>query len=213
MIGIVDVDILAFLHDEGFVGPDAPEAARAVLEAEGLTRAGKVRMAESKLETARLALTTFLVRACAGCRARGEADADGRQFVEVAQEACPYCRGSDNRRAVSELVAACRAHKLKHLLIVGGTATLHNHLQDLIRQAGGGVQLRFVDGAEAVHTRNEATAHMQWADLAVIWGSTPLPHKVSQLYTQHPLAHKVKTITVTQRGIAGLCTQVLRAIG
>jgi hypothetical protein len=101
---------------------------------------------------------------------------------------------------------------VKHLLIVGGTATLHAHLQDLIRQAGGGLQLRVVDGAEAVHTRNEATAHLQWADLAVIWGSTPLPHKVSTLYTQHPLAAKVKTITVTQRGIAGLCSQVVRAI-
>lgn len=208
----MDVAILEFLHDEGFVGPGAPEAARAVLEAEGLTRPGKVRMAASKLDTARLALETFLVRACAGCRARGEAGAGGRTLVEVAQEACPYCRGSDNRRAVADMVEACRARKVRHILIVGGTATLHGHLEDLIRRAGGGVQLRCVDGAEAVHTRNEATAHLQWAHLAVIWGSTPLPHKVSQLYTGHPLAQKVKTITVTQRGIAALCAQVLRAI-
>jgi hypothetical protein len=208
----VDVEILAFLNDEGFVGPDAPEAARAVLEAEGLTRAGKQRMAQSKLEAARLALGTLLLRHCAGCKGRAATDAGGRTLVEVAQEACPYCKGSDNRRAVAEMVAACKARRLKALLIVGGTATLHRQLQDLIKQAGGGPALRFVDGAEAVHTRNEATAHLQWADLAVIWGSTPLPHKVSTLYTQHPLAAKVKTITVTQRGIAGLCSQVVRAI-
>ena len=208
----MDVEIDAFLRDEGFLGPDAPEAARAVLEAEGLTRPGKVRMAESKLEAARLALSTFLIRSCAGCHERAEAELAGRRHVEVAHEACPYCRGSDNRRAVSELVAACRKQGIDRLLIVGGTATLYAHLLDLIRQAGGGVQFRFVDGAEAVHTRNEATAHMQWANLVVIWGSTPLPHKVSQLYTQHPLAQKVKTIGVNQRGIAGLCNQIRRAI-
>ena len=141
------------------------------------------------------------------------AEAAGRLVVEVLPQGCSFCQGSDNRRAVTSFVAACKRQRVEKILIVGGTATLHQHLEALVRKAGGGIGFRFIDGAEAVHTRNEATAHLQWAQLAVIWGSTPLPHKVSQLYTQHPLAHSVKTVTVTQRGIAGLCAQMQRAIG
>ena len=209
----MDVAIDTFLAEEGFGDAEARELARAVLETEGLTRPGKARMAESKLPAARAALEAQLWRSCAGCKARTTPLAGGRLVVEVPDEACPHCGGSDNRRAVVELVAACKRRGVERLLIVGGTATLHRQMEALVRQAGGGVSFRFVDGAEAVHTRNEATAGLQWAHLAVVWGSTPLPHKVSQLYTGHPLTSKVKVVTVTQRGIAGLCQQVQRALG
>jgi hypothetical protein len=209
----MDVAIESFLLEAGFTGPEALTTARALLEAEGLTRPGKQRMAESKLPLALELLETRLSRACPACLPRARSRGDGRKLVEVAVEGCPVCRGSDNRRAVAELLGACRRRHVERILIVGGTATLYAHLLELAHEAGDGVLWRFVDGAEAVHTRNEATAHMQWAHLVLIWGSTPLPHKVSQLYTHHPLAGKVKTVTVTQRGIAGLCTAALRAVG
>lgn len=207
-----DVSIAGFLEAEGFATDESRAIARAILEAQGLTRPGKMRITNAKLPAAREALEGALSRSCAGCMPQALQQAGGRQVVEVPDAACPLCHGSDNRRAVADFVAACRKRGVERVLVVGGTATLHAHLEDLVRKAGGGISWRFVDGAEAVHTRNEATAHMLWAQLVAIWGSTPLPHKVSTLYTHHPLTSKAKVVTVTQRGIAGLCAQLQRAI-
>lgn len=206
----MDVVIEAFLRELGFGSHEAIAVARGVLEQGGLTRAGKQRMAETKLDGARELLETMLTRACNGCL--DLAAGDEREVVEVPHPDCPICGGSDNRRAVSGFVTACRERGVSKVLVVGGTAILYKNLLELVKQTGGGVSFRFVDGAEATHTRNEATAHMQWAQLVLIWGSTPLPHKVSTLYTNHPLAAKTKTVSANQRGIAALCTAGQRAV-
>jgi hypothetical protein len=170
-------------------------------------------MAGEKRARAEAALAEALAPACAaeGCRRR--AAQTGRTPVEVPAEACPYCRGSDNRRAVAELAARLPALGVTRLLVLGGTPVLHATMAELLRAAGGGLEVRYVDGTAAVHTRDDAAVAMRWAQAMAVWASTPLPHKVSTLYTDHPLAKgTVRVVTVTQRGIAGLCQQLLAAL-
>lgn len=211
-----DFAIAEFLDEAGYDTPDAQAAARAVLEAAGLTRAGKARMAMDKRERAAAALAEALARSCGAepCRRRAGLDAGARTVVEVGAERCPYCRGSDNRRAMAELARRLPALGVKRLLVLGGTPVLHETMATLLRQAGGPLEVRYVDGTAAVHTRDDANVAMRWAQAVAVWASTPLPHKVSTLYTDHPAARKtVPVVTVTQRGIAGLCAQLLAALG
>ena len=210
-----DFDIADWLGALGYDAPDAQAAAREALAAAGLTRAGKARMAGEKRERAEEVLLAAFVRACGAeaCRRRGASEAGGRAVLEVGAERCPYCRGSDNRRAMVELAGRLPALGVTHLLVLGGTPTLHETMATLLKAAGGPLAVRYIDGTAAVHTRDDANVAMRWAHAVAVWSSTPLPHKVSTLYTDHPAAKAgVRVVTVTQRGIAGLCTQLLAAL-
>lgn len=207
-----DFDISTFLVDLGYPDEDAQTAARAVLELAGLTRAGKRRMNEEKRERAVAVLDQALVRACAApaCLLRAEQEAAGRAVVEVPAEACPHCRGSDNRRAVAELAARLPGLGVSRLLVLGGTPVLHEKMAELLKREKGALEVRYVDGTAAVHTRDDANIALRWADAVAVWSSTPLPHKVSTLYTDQQASRDgVPVVTVTQRGIAGLCQQLL----
>lgn len=211
-----DFAISELLDDLGYDTPEAQAAAREGLEAGGLTRPGKARMAEEKRERAIALLEAAFVRACEAtpCRRRAELEAGGRAIVEVGAERCPYCRGSDNRRAVAELARRLPALGVERLLVLGGTPVLHETMGALLREAGARLEVRYIDGTAAVHTRDDANVAMRWAQAVAVWSSTPLPHKVSTLYTDHPAAKAgVRVVTVTQRGIAGLCGQLLAALG
>lgn len=210
---MADVAIAEFLATAGFDTEDAQRVARGVLEAEGLTRAGKQRMADAKRDAAHLALTTFLNPSCAECRVVAETQSDGREWVQVSPEACPFCRGSANRRGVSELVRACRDAKLERVLVVGGTPILYETLSKLTKEAGGGVEWRFVEATESVITKADAANALRWCQLAAIWAPTPLPHKVSNMFTENPEAKRARLVVCHQRGIAALCSTLVRALG
>ena len=210
-----DFSIADLLLALGFDTVEAQSAARGVLEHEGLTRPGKARMAAEKRERAVSLLEATLVRACeaASCQRRAGLAAGGRVVVEVGAERCPHCRGSDNRRAVTELAQRLPALGVERLLVLGGTPVLHETMAALLREVGGRLAVRYIDGTAAVHTRDDANVAMRWAQAVAVWSSTPLPHKVSTLYTDHPAArHDVRVVTVTQRGIAGLCTQLMAGL-
>lgn len=210
-----DFPIGEFLAEAGYDTPEAQATARATLEAAGLTRAGKARMAGDKRERALAALEEAHVRSCdaPACARRAAQDAGGRAAVVVGGEQCPYCKGSDNRRAMTELARRLPELGVERLLVLGGTPVLHETMERLRKQAGGKLAIRYVDGTAAVHTRDDANVAMRWAQAVAVWTSTPLPHKVSTLYTDHPSARKsVAVVPVTQRGIAGLCTQLLAAL-
>ena len=70
---MADTAIADFLKAEGFVSPASAAAARTALEEAGLTRPGKTRMADEKLDRARNALTQAVIRHCSrsGLRCRG----------------------------------------------------------------------------------------------------------------------------------------------
>ena len=197
------VSIDTFLRSEGFEDERARLAARIVLEQAGLTNPRKQAMDDAKLGRARTLLESRVIRVCSpDCRSLAP---PGREPLLVATaERCQVCEGSNNRRAALLLARAMHSAGASKLLVVGGTGTLHRELQSLLAPAG--IDARCIDGAARTPSQKEAWADQRWADLVVIWASTPLPHKVSELYTREPLGRP--PLTVARRGIAALCTEL-----
>lgn len=163
-------------------------------------------MDDSKLPRARAVLDARVTRCCEACWPL----AKGRPSVILvaSSRGCAICAGSNNRRAALELVAAMQHESACHLLVVGGTPVNHKELGRLLK--GSSIELRCIDGAARAPTQKEAWADLHWADVTVIWASTPLPHKVSNLYTAERLGRP--PITVAQRGIVALCHAVCRSL-
>ncbi len=206
----IDVPIASFLAGEGYASAWAQHQARAVLEAAGLTRPGKVAMVATKVPAAREQLVRWLVRTCdsAECQAWAAEVAEGRLVVAGTGLTCEVCAGSNNKRAAIAMARACRKANLTRLLIVGGFGPALAELQELV--VGTGIELRIVDGAAGKHTRADAAPNMAWADLLVVWGSSPLPHAISNAYTDDR-TRGLKMITVVRRGVEALCREVVRA--
>ncbi len=205
------VDIGRLLAGAGFTGADAARRARAVLEENGLTRPGKRGIAAEKAPRARGLLASHFLLLCgnAECaRIAAGANTGRRDVVEGAQSACEVCGGSNNRRAAQLLTRRLKSERVERLLIVGGTPTLHGELDALLSPKG--FQIRYVDGAVGSHSLRDATPNLQWAQVVVIWGSSPLPHKVSKLYTESLPSH-VRIVKFARRGIEALCHEVIRS--
>lgn len=197
------INLDAFLAAEGFETADAKAAAFRALIAAGLTRTGKRGMHESKLARARDVLSAELTRVCSAAECQALAGEGAR--VTVSRAGCDICGGSDNHRAVAEMVAACEAGAVRRLLIVGGTPRTQGALQASL--SGAQVEVRFVSGTERQPSLQDAVAHCRWADLIAIWAPTPLPHKVSSLYA--PPACSADRIVVHRRGVAALASEIV----
>lgn len=187
------------LGELGLVGALAPRG-RAVLEAAGLTRPGKQRLAESKLAAAREAIDAELARVCARCDAR--IPPDGRDRVVVPAPACSYCGGSAHARALRELGDACERAGVRRLVVVGGSPSVREELE---RSAP--VELRLVDGVQRRKSA-EARGDIDWADVVVIAGSSELAHKVSNLYTRDDEA-RGKLVVASRRGVEAIAEAVV----
>ncbi|MDH4334383.1 MAG: hypothetical protein OEW24_03835 [Chloroflexota bacterium] len=200
-----DLVIAHLLRDEGFRAPESQDAARAVLEAAGLTRPKKQRIAAEKLERARDAIGLAIARSCGSPECEAALADDGRTVVRVEKPACVVCSGSNNRRGVRRMVQACRAAGVDRVLVVGGRPPLWAELE---REAPT-LTFRFVDGTSNLPNQNDAFQHCAWADLLVIWAPSPLPHKVSGLYRPEmcAVAHRV---TVHRRGVEALALTVVQ---
>lgn len=205
------VEIERFLTQEGYTTACARRQARALLERAGLTRPGKRAMAVSKLPRARAVLAAGSLRLCADpeCERLARQQEPGERLVaRVSPPSCQVCGGSNNRRAALALVARLSAVDVTRLLVVGGTPTLHAELDRLLTPHG--IALRCVDGASGSHTAREAAQHLRWAQIVVIWGATPLPHKVSALYDDPPPGTRV--VKLARRGIEALCRAVAQSL-
>jgi hypothetical protein len=205
------VEITEFLSGEGFTSVWTQTQARAVLEAAGMTREGKRAMLETKVPAAREMLAKWTVRICgdAECREWAKESADGRMVIETVAEECSVCLGSNNRRAARAMTRAAMRTGRTRLLVVGGTAAQHRDLQELLPEPG--PEMRFVDGKQGRHTKESALPNLNWAQLLVIWSSTPLPHAVSNGYTSER-PHDLPLITVARRGIEALCREIQRSL-
>ncbi len=206
-----ELEITGFLIDEGFATVWSQHKARAVLEQAGLTRPGKQAMALDKLSRAREVLDTYLLRFCGDgeCGALAELVRAGRVVIEASPGQCAICGGSNNRRAALLLARACRQRGIERLLIVGGTPALHAELASLL--AGTGLTLRCIDGKAGSQSKGDALPNLNWAQVLVIWASTPLPHKISVSYTDER-PRDLPFVTVSKRGIESLCREVLRTV-
>ena len=200
----MDVDIQRFLEAEGFVG-DSVHRARAVLEASGLTRPTKRRLASTKVERAREVLRSQLIRVChrKACR-----DVDNpREPVFVPSASCELCGGSANRRAGDLARQAMLAAGYRRLLVVGGTPATH---AGLVESLGSEVlEIRCIDGTQGTRPLFTVEADLNWADVLVIWATTPLPHKVSRPYTSRAPG-RLPWITVARRGVEAVCDELVR---
>jgi hypothetical protein len=176
-----------------------------VLYAAGLTNPRKTAIAEEKRTRVREALSEALVLQCARCRET--APADGRLPVPAADVAdCESCGGSVNRSAVHRAAKACRERGIRRVVVVGGAPGVHRALESLWPTD---LALRIIPGTNRT-TRREASANLAWADVVLVWGSTELDHRVSELYTR-PGERKV--VLVPRRGVAALAETLARHVG
>jgi hypothetical protein len=141
-------------------------------------------------------------RRCAECIA-APATIAGARVIEGTP--CSRCNDSVNKRATLAVIDAFAERGLRRLLVVGGGPGTAEELRALL---GGAIQLRIIDGEEH-RNASQAESELAWADVAAIWGSTILPHKVSKLYTDRRADYRDKLVTVTRRGAAALCAAVV----
>jgi hypothetical protein len=205
-----DTAIHELLRGEGYVLPASQATARAVLESAGLTRPGKERMADEKLDRARDALARELARHCSDPPCISAVAEDGRQPVETDRAHCSICSGSNNTRALRRLAAACATAGVHRFLVVGGRPPMWSEMERTL--APGAIQLRFVDGTSKLPTGADALRDCAWAELLVIWAPTPLPHKVSGLYRPE-VCGVPRRVVVHRRGIEALAMEVVDHLG
>lgn len=199
-----DTSIDVFLRSEGFVRPESAAAARHALEEAGLTRPGKGRMADEKLDRARDTIGHAIVRHCADAACTDEVALDGRLPVETDKPHCSICSGSNNTRALRRMAASCASAGVRRVLILGGRPPVWKEMEGTLSPK---LQLRFVDGTSKLPNGSDALRDCAWADLLVVWAPTPLPHKVSGLYRQE-ICGVARRVTVHRRGIEALAMEV-----
>lgn len=201
------INIGALLAELGYDTPAASARARAVLQAAGLTRAGKQGIAAEKRERARAAIAAALIRVCGACTSLARQD-DAREPVATGRAMCEVCGGSDNQRAALECAGVMRANGVTRLLVIGGAPGVWRELADTLKPHG--IEIDIVDGTQRSQSRRDAIQRMNRAQLMIIWGSTELRHAISSLYTEETPPH-LRTITVARRGVAALCNEVVRS--
>jgi hypothetical protein len=205
---MTDLLIEELLRQEGFAATDARAAARGTLEAAGLTRPGKERIASEKLQRVQLALDAAVVRHCADPICVAVVARDPRRHLQVDPAHCSVCFGSNNRRALRAMADACLATGIRRMLIVGGRPPSYVELQQALPQ----LDLRFVDGTSNLPNQTDALRDCAWADLLILWAPTPLPHKVSTLYRADVCSVRHR-VTVHRRGLEALAGEVITHLG
>ena len=165
-----------------------------------LTRPGKGRIAKTKLPQAEKAIREAIFRTCHKQACREKARCDGRMIIDVGAKHCDSCGGEDNRTAVLGMLEAMHGSGKTKLLVVGGGPGSRRELQALCSEP---CELRFLT-EEQNPGRKTSDKHVAWADVVVIWASTPIPHKMTQAI------RGPHVITCGQRGIGALAREVTR---
>ena len=196
--------ISVFLNSLGIAGVEQQAIARAVLENEGYTRTGRINMAVHKEADAQGSLDAQLAFHCSTptCQQsllqQETGTASPRRLIQVERGACEVCEGSADRRALAEMAIAMTEAGLSRAVVVGGTDQKAAKIRELSPNS---LQWRFVDGLGNINQR-DATSDLKWGDVIVIWATTPLPHRVSNLYSKAD-----HTITSPTSGIATLARE------
>lgn len=185
----------------GLLGAAAAKVRNALNAAE-VTNPRKERVAVGKLDRLNAVVAERFARFCATCVPR--TDAGGRELVSVSARFCERCGGSDNERALRELVERCGSARLRRLVVVGGSSSFREDFGAVGRE----LELRLVDGTVR-RTKSEAVRDVEWADVVVVCGATELGHAVSSLYTGDPRA-RGKLVKTARRGVAAIAEEIAR---
>lgn len=195
-----DIDKRALFAELGYGGDIAPYDH--ALHLAGLTNPRKSRVRLDKRDAIAAELNARFFRVCnrGDCRAAAASrHPDGRALADASsQDMCQICSGDQQQAAIDAMVHACLRAKLTRLVVVGGSPTARDALHHAVDHR---LDLRVIDGTLARRKR-EALADLDWASLIIIWGSTPLDHKVSDLYTGPSV------ITCRKRGLGELAREI-----
>ena len=191
-----DIALSELLSSRGFVGKSA-EAALDELRRCGLTRPGKARIAEAKIEAVDKALGGAFLRHCRKSACLPSAPGL-RKPVPVSSEHCETCGGSDNRRAVEEMVDVMRNAGRTKLLVAGGSPGTRG---DLKRLCADRIELRFVT-EETNPGRKTVEPLLRWSDVTAIWTSSEISHKATAVL------RGPKVLKVPRRGVSVLAGAV-----
>ena len=191
-----DIALQELLSSHGFEGEGACLAMERLYSC-GLTRPGKTRIAAAKIEAVEQALDAAFQRCCIKVACRQDIQGS-RTPVFVSPEHCESCGGSDNRRAVEEMLDAMQHARWTKLLVVGGSPGTRKHLEQLV---GGRLELRFITD-ETSPSRKTVRSLLDWSEIAAVWTSTEISHKATAV-----LRGK-KVLKVPRRGVAALAGSV-----
>ena len=203
---MADISVFDMLTSFGVVHSEHQKA-RDVLYGQGVIQKSPNRenIAQSKIDCAHEALYKELLWHCNNgkCRSAARSTADRRPLLLVEQRFCNVCGGCPSARLMSDMSAALRGVDLKRILVVGGTEKKRREINE---KCPSDIEWRFIEGTKARDDRYYRD-HRDWADVIVIWQSTPLGHRVSAHFTA---SDDDRVIIVPRRGLDCLASEIIR---
>ena len=121
-----------------------------------------------------------------------------REPILVSAVHCDSCGGSDNRRAVEQMLVAMQRAGWTKLLVVGGSPGTRRELERLCADR---LDLRFVTD-ETTPNRKTVGPLLNWSNVAVIWTSTEISHKTTAVL------RGPKVLKVPRRNVVALAEAV-----
>ena len=197
-----DLPIAKLLRECGYASDAAQAAGRTALEAAGVTRPGKERIAEWKRADAEAALRARVTLLCEACRQAGLGEGHADAVAAGAGDRCVVCDGSANRRGALVFERACARARFRRVIFVGGSPDIHRELPLLL---GGVLDVRVVDGTVARPGR-DVQREVDGCDVVVLLGSTEINHTVSATWAGP------KTVATQSRGISAFLLEAAEKV-
>jgi hypothetical protein len=198
-----DIPIARMLKGFGITHPGAQQTARAALaEAGVISRPDRTNLADYKVSQAHDSLSEAFLWHCGSRDCRQKAAARAEPLILVQKRCCRICGGSSERAALIDLAGEMAAARISRVLVVGGTEAKS---REILEASPPKIEWRFVDGLTARHERYYRD-NRDWAEVIVLWSSTPLSHKVSFHFDGKGDS---RTVTVTRRSVAALAGEIV----
>ncbi len=202
-----NISIDNMLSQLGITSKDAQKTARNALFENNIIQKNPNRpnIACNKVDRARQALSEHFSWHCnnGDCRREAVAENTVRPLLLVEQRACQICDGNPSAKALRSMAQIVAAANKPRILIVGGTERKE---REILGKCSGSVQWRFIDGKKARDDRY-FRSHRNWADIIVIWQSTPMGHRVSSHFDCNGDS---RVIAAPRRGIDCLTDEIIR---
>lgn len=198
-------DVLAIselLRDLGYGDESSSNAARALLEHQGITRPGKLNVHKGKGSTIRTLLNGSFRRTCGSTICEALAEGDSRTRLEVRPRDCEQCSGQRSEPAARRLIARLAAASVRRIVVLGGAPGTHQALRRWFARSS--IRLDLIDGTRPVPSARAAA--LAAADIIVVWSSTILDHGVSASVLN--VAPRQKVVLVPKRGVEALAAFV-----
>lgn len=200
-------DIQDMLSKMGLTEETEQRTAIAALQEAGVIspRPNRSGIASSKKAKVKQVLHSQFLWHCRRGDCQREATGSGRPLLLVDADFCAAAAHAPRQALLMKLGNALQSRGLSRVLLVGGTG---EYWQQIESSSPADLEWRFIDGKKAKDYRH-FRPHKCWAQLTVIWASTPLDHKVSQQFVSSPDSW---VVTAPGRGIEAMVRDVLEAL-